>query len=216
MHGAIHSEKPDGESSSKHYSSKIQASDRVPHARILPTILHLKNAMIITSRWPSIMKKHHGYKYQSVEPPNGMCIDMFGPKSFRQSDIRLLQWSRLKSRLAEAQRGNNMQYCSYGDGIFPINSHTICKHVDDTTNDERYENRMMSKIRISNEWAYGKTHNLFPYVKWKFGQKIKRNRFVTRYYFIATLLRNAHTCLYGGITSTYFNCQPPFLEDYFE
>ena len=47
-----------------------------------------------------------------------------------------------------------------------------------------------------------------------FAEKIRAK--LRRYYFIATLLRNAHTCLYGGITSTYFNCQPPTLEDYFE
>ena len=35
----------------------------------------------------------------------------------------------------------------------------------DTTENERYENRMMSKNRISNEWDYGVTSNLFPFVK---------------------------------------------------
>ncbi len=28
-------------------------------------------------------KKYHGIKYQSMELPNGMCADLFGPKSFR-------------------------------------------------------------------------------------------------------------------------------------
>ena len=26
------------------------------------------------------------------------------------------------------QRGQAVQYCSYGDGIFPINAHTIGEH----------------------------------------------------------------------------------------
>ena len=74
----------------------------------------------------------------------------------------------------------------------------------------------MSKIRIANEWDYGVTANLFPFIKWKAGQKIKRNKLVTKYYFVATILRNAHMCLYEGLTSSYFDVQAPSLYDYFQ
>ena len=94
--------------------------------------------------------------------------------------------------------GSLLQYASYGDGIFPIDTHTIGKHQLALTDREKYENRMMSKIRISNKWDYGATANLFPFIKWKAGQKVRQNRLVTKYYFVATLLRNAHVCLYEG------------------
>ena len=32
-------------------------------------------------------KKHHGIKFQSLELPNGMCGHIYGPKSFRHSDL---------------------------------------------------------------------------------------------------------------------------------
>jgi hypothetical protein len=89
-------------------------------------------------------KKHHGYKYQSLELPNGMCADLYGPRSFRHNDLELLRDSRLNERLAEIQEGQPRQFCAYGDGIFPILSHTIGKHVGVPTPEERYENEMMS------------------------------------------------------------------------
>ena len=70
-------------------------------------------------------KKHHGHKFQTLEAPNGMCIDLFGPMSFRHSDLELLELSELNERLAELQVGNNKQYAAYGDGIFPILSHLV-------------------------------------------------------------------------------------------
>lgn len=161
-------------------------------------------------------KKHHGYKYQTLELPNGMCADMYGPCSFRHNDLELLRDSQLNGRLADVQAGETLQFASYGDGIFPIDTHVIGKHIGDTTPAERYENRMMSKIRIANEWDYSVTANLFPFIKWRSSQKIRQNSLVPRYYFVATLLRNAHMCLYEGLTSSYFDCPAPNLFDYFK
>lgn len=157
-------------------------------------------------------KKHHGHKYQSVELPNGMTADMYGPVSFWHNDLEVFRDSQLNERLAALQDGDELQYASYGDGIFPIKSHTIGKHVGDTT-PQRYENRI---IRIANEWNYGVTAILYPFVKFKAAQKIRQNKFCTRFYFVATLLRYAHMCLYEGLTSSYFYCPTPSLEDYFQ
>jgi hypothetical protein len=160
-------------------------------------------------------KKHHGYKYQTVEFPNGLAGDVFGPQSFRCNDLELLANSHLNSRLAAVQHGNEEQYCSYGDGIFPIDTHTKGKHVGDTSPLQRYENRMMTKIRIANEWSYGVTANLYPFVKYRYAQKLLKNSMTTKYYLVATILRNAHCCLYEGLVSSYFDCPSPELEHYF-
>ena len=160
-------------------------------------------------------KKHHGIKYQTIEFPNGMCGDMFGPCSFRHNDLELLRDSDLNEKLRLVQIGNLLQYVSYGDGIFPINSHTIGKHIGNTTEDERYENRMMSKIRICNEWDYGVTANLFPFAKDKRAYKLRGNKLCGHFYLVATILRNAHLCLYEGLTSSYFQCPTPTLFEYF-
>jgi hypothetical protein len=119
--------------------------------------------------------------------------------------------------LAAAQAGGEpLQYASYGDGIFAIDSHLVGKYFADPTPDQQYINRSMCAMRIANEWDYMCTHNLFPFVKDKFSQKIRKNAFVTRYYLVATLLRNAWMCCYEGIASSYFNCPSPSLETYFQ
>eukprot|EP01034_Spumella_vulgaris_P036387 gene36387-44884_t len=70
-------------------------------------------------------KKFHGIKYQSLELPNGMCADLYGPKSFRASDLELLVESDLNARLAEVQQDWIDFFKAYGDGIYPIQSHMI-------------------------------------------------------------------------------------------
>ena len=116
-------------------------------------------------------KKHHGYKFQTTEAPNGMCVDMFGPKTFRQNDIQLLNDSMLNDRLREVQRGQPVQYCSYGDGIFPINTHTIGKHIGETTADERFENRMMSRFAFPTNGHTAKRTTCFLSLSGNLGKK---------------------------------------------
>lgn len=38
----------------------------------------------------NVWKKHHGIKWQSIELPNGMSGDLFGPMSFRRHDLDLV------------------------------------------------------------------------------------------------------------------------------
>jgi len=145
-----------------------------------------------------------------------MCINLFGPCSFRRNDLELLAKSKLNEKLAAVQASDEVQYCSYGDGIFPIDTHTVGKHCVNPNVEQRYENRMMSKIRIANEWAYGVTANLYPFVKYRAAQRLLHNKCVTKFYIVATLLRNAHMCLYEGLSASYFDCATPTLEEYFQ
>ena len=164
-------------------------------------------------------KKHHGFKYQTLELPNGMCADLFGPRSFRRNDIDILQESQLNTKLRNLQVGHAKQYKAYGDGIFPIQSHLIGKHIitEDGPNMDRFklENRMMTKMRISNEWSYGFTGRLFPLVKDRYVNKIRLSPNCAYWYIVATILRNLYVCLYGNISCSYFNLKPPDIYEYF-
>ena len=74
----------------------------------------------------------------------------------------------------------------------------------------------MTKARISNEWDYMSTSNLWKYCKFKESNKLRlNNKVVGKQYMVATLLRNAHHCLYDGITAAYYECEAPTLENYF-
>ena len=77
-----------------------------------------RNSQLLQEAFYSGYKKHHGIKFQSVELPNGMCADLFGPKSYRDSDVDLLTASGLVPALFEVTRGGK-QYAIYGGGVFP-------------------------------------------------------------------------------------------------
>jgi hypothetical protein len=128
----------------------------------------------------------------------------------------MVEKSHLNARMAAVQPDPLEQFVGYGDGIFTPLSHLIGKHRGpNITPENRYENKIWTKIRISNEWAYGITADLYKIVKYHLGLKICRSEYVSRLYFVATLLRNAHLCLYDGLTARYFQCSAPELEDYF-
>jgi hypothetical protein len=124
-----------------------------------------------------------------------MCLFLHGPASFKDSSLDLL-------RACNLQKGQEQQFCSYGDGIFPIKSHIIGKHRVTkltTQQDERNQNAVTTCwIRIAKEWAYSIVANKFPFAKCKRAMKIRgRTRRCIDYYAIATLQRNASNCLYN-------------------
>jgi hypothetical protein len=105
----------------------------------------------------------------------------------------------------------------YGDRIFLFESHirrAHSGHDDFLTNIELLENKVFPKVRIAVEWDFGHTSKLFKFTQTWNNIKILKHENHQQYYFISTLLRNLHVCCYGNITSRYFDCRAPSLEDY--
>ena len=73
-------------------------------------------------------------------------------------------------------------------------------------------NRLMSPIRVSIEWCYGKVIARSKFVDYR--QKIRESPVVKAYY-LATLFANAHTCLYGSQHTTAFGLNAPSVQEYF-
>ena len=118
---------------------------------------------------------------------------MYGPRSFRKSDLDLLQLSEVVNSLRDCQQHIPPQHhkVMYGDGNFPILDFLISKHVgENLTHEEVLENKGMCRIRIGNEWVYGVTAGLFPYVKYKNVTKLLKHEHISQYYLAATLFRN--------------------------
>jgi hypothetical protein len=154
--------------------------------------------------WKSI----HGLKHQTLDLAHGFTADMFGPTSLRRNDLKLLSLSRLNSRLRETQIGRERQMRGFGDSIYPHLSHVHTYHRgddDQLTNRQRRENIHMKRVRISIEWNYGVTANLFRYLKNLNKLRLMDGGNVSKVYTVAVLLRNCHIALYGGISSSYFN-----------
>ena len=163
--------------------------------------------------WKSI----HGLKHQTMDLAFGITADMYGPHSLRRNDLKLLRLSRLNTRLRELQVNANVQLRVYGDSIYPRLSHLhSCWRRSNAVPWQVAENRLYSKVRISIEWNYATTSNLYRYLANLDKLKLLSESQVTKVYTVATILRNCHVALYGSETSHYFNLHIPadFLEQY--
>jgi hypothetical protein len=65
------------------------------------------------------------------------------------------------------------------------------------------------------EWVFGDITNYFKFLDFKKNLKIGLSA-VGKMYSVCALLRNALTCLYGSTTSSYFQVEPPTLQEYFQ
>ena len=75
-------------------------------------------------------------------------------------------------------------------------------------------NDSMSNVRTSVEWLFGDIVEYFKFMDFKKNLKIGLSS-IGKLYVVCALLRNVLTCLYGNSTSSFFELDPPTLEEYF-
>ena len=75
-------------------------------------------------------------------------------------------------------------------------------------------NTRMSEVRVCVEWIFGDIITYFKFLDFKRDLKIGLSP-VGKMYIVCALLHNTRACLYGNTTSTYFDCEPPAVEEYF-
>ena len=105
--------------------------------------------------------------------------------------------------------------CVYGDPAYPLRIHLQqpFREVALTAPMEQF-NKSMSSVRSSVEWIFGDIVGSFKFLDFKKNLKIGLSA-VGQHYVVGALLRNALTCLYGNTTATFFDTEPPSLEEYF-
>ena len=135
---------------------------------------------------------------------------MFGPID----DAFMLGVSGLAEKLERFQRPNGEPYIIYGDPASGLTKNILAPFRGARLTDDQQEfNSRMSKLRVSVEWGFGKICQLFAFLDFKKNLKILLQP-IGKYYLVAAVLANCHTCLYGSQTSTFFGLDPPELEDY--
>ena len=162
-------------------------------------------------------KKVHSIKFQSVVTPNGLIANLFGPVEGRRHDSGMLAQSNLLQglrRYSVSPTGQDL--CIYGDPAYPlrINLQGPFKGAA-ITNAEKAYNKSMSEVRISVEWVFADIVNYFAFLDFKKKHKVGLSA-VGKMYATCALLHNARTCLYGNVTSKYFNLEPPGINEYFQ
>ena len=158
-------------------------------------------------------KRTHALKYQSVVTPNGLIANMFGPMEGRRHDVALLAESGLLDMI-RFHSNRNTPLCLYGDSAYPLDPYLMCPYKGAAlTAEQEAFNRGMSSGREAVEWMFGKIVQIFAFVDFKKNQKLYLQP-IGKYYKVAALLTNCHTCFYGSQVSTYFGLNPPSIQDY--
>ena len=139
---------------------------------------------------------------------------MFGPIEGRRHDAFMLGVSGLPDQLRRFQTPTGEPYVVYGDPAYGL-AHNIIGPFRRApiADDEEAFNTEMSKVRTCVEWGFGKICLNFAYLDFKRSLKVLLQP-VGKYYLVASILINCHTCLYGSQTSTFFNLDPPSLKTY--
>ena len=156
----------------------------------------------------------HGLKWLAVALPDGLILYLFGPIEGRHHDSYLLALSGLLALLE--QRFGAHPYCIFGDVAFPLSARLITPWRDSDIQylHQQHFNRAHKAVRVAVEWSFRQIKARWPQLKRKDTQQILRSP-LRPLYVVATLLSNAHTCLYGNQTSGYFNLKPVTLDQYF-
>jgi hypothetical protein len=125
----------------------------------------------------------------------------------------------LWSRFRDVQLGDEDEWKTiiFGDSAYQVGEYlrSYLKAAE-LVDDYAEWNGAMKRVRISIEWNYGYTINLFRYIGQKHKLKELKKGVFTRVYTVCTLLRNIHIGFEGGQTSNYFELivSDDFVEKY--
>ena len=126
----------------------------------------------------------------------------------------MLAVSGVCEKLQQLEDVHGDVYVVYGDPAYGLNRNIVAPFRGAAlTEDEKRFNKAMSKVRVSVEWGFGKICQYFAFLDFKKNLKVLLQP-VAKYYAVGALMVNCHTCLYGSLTSTYFEVNPPSLETY--
>ncbi|CAB4023789.1 Hypothetical predicted protein, partial [Paramuricea clavata] len=143
-------------------------------------------------------------RYTSVQAPNGLIANMFGPIEGSRHDAFMLGVSGLQEKLRQLTKPDGEPYVIYGDPAYGLSYNILAPYRGNNLSDaQKVFNREMSRVRVSVEWGFGKISQIFAYLDFKKNLKVLLQP-IGKYYLIGALLTNCHTCLYGSLTSSFF------------
>ena len=142
-------------------------------------------------------------------------MDLFGPVAGRHHDMIMVRDSNINGRVRDVQLGNDQQYIMYADKGYVNMTHLVAAyHGANLTPPQVQINGVLSLVRVSVEWCFGKICESQKYIDFPRSQQMQLQP-VAKYYRLSALLMNANTCLYGSQTSLLFGLKAPTLGEYF-
>ena len=161
-------------------------------------------------------KRVHALKYQSIVAPNGIIANLFGPIEGRRHDSFMLAESKILPELEAKNVGEVEPFCVYGDPAYPLRPELQAPFKGSRLTIHQHDfNKRMSMSRISVEWAFGKVLSLFAFVDFKKNQRLNLLP-LAKYFKVAVILTNIHTCFNGSQINEFFKCNPLSVEQYLQ
>ena len=165
-------------------------------------------------------RAYHGLKYLSVSMPDGLQSFCLGPWEGCRHDCGILRLSNAMQILEDhfSHVSGSPSISLFGDMAFPSANNTIIPpwrewQLSDDPGRIAF-NKIHKAVRVTVEWSFNKPLTLFALLTRTRTQQLLRSP-VALQYKVSVLLSNAHTCLYGNQTSTYFNMMPISIFEYF-
>ena len=121
---------------------------------------------------------------------------------------------RADCQLTQFPQANGQPYIIYGKPAYGISHNILAPFRGSQLTPPQLDiNKSMSRVRISVGWTFEKICQYSTYLDFKRNNKVLL-RPIGKYYTTAALLTNCHTCLYGSLTSSFFEVNPPSLKTY--
>jgi hypothetical protein len=133
----------------------------------------------------------------------------------KRHDAAMLVDSGLLHDLEQYVHVGGRPMCVYGDPAYPHRVHLQAPYRNRQLTPEMVAfNKSMRSVRVSVEWLFGDIINYFRFLDFKKDLKIGLSN-IGKMYIVAAVLRNALTSMQPNNTSTFFELQPPAVEEYF-
>ena len=180
----------------------INAMNRVGGGPTTGGVLAPRVPLDVQQAWWTGWKKLHGLKWQTVDMPNGMNFDVWGPVSVRRNDNYSLNHSRIEDKMRALQAGQPLLFKILGDSAYSDNDVIVTG-----------TSRGIAAIREPIEWDYKDLKTMWKYLDYKHVLSLKKQP-LAKIIFVCMLLRNAHVTMNGNQAAHYFLCQPPTFEQW--
>ena len=156
--------------------------------------------------------------FQGISFPDGMVV-IEGAFPGYQPDTMVWRDSQM-AIMAERFAQGQARFKVYADKIYSnsilVTAAYNCRNYRFGLHDWQIRiNRLMSDIREGVEWSFGKIIIRNKFVSYGKSMKIQASP-VSKYYHMAILLANAHTCMYGCQQTSYFGVVATDVNEYFD
>ena len=200
------------------FSSAVYAKCEVPHifsfidGTVRPTAKPEINQGVMYNGKDRV----HALKYQVLVTPDGIMRHVTGPYCGSRHDQHMVNKSEVLDWVLQHDRSRDGHvYVTYADAGYAVAPGLMRPFPDSAVNiSHKAFNDVLTSVRVCVEWEFGDIVVNWAAVNYVPGQKILSVSRPGQQYIVAALLSNCRNCLRGNLTSTYFQCKPPKLEDY--